>query len=431
MEGPIIKRVSVVVAAAGLSILMLFVLGGIRLAAEGDTWQVHRNQIAPPVPPPVSSGLGTSWYGHMCAVVVTGTAGGTWTVRGSSGTLGDIQEYHTGTFDQWVLSRTSTSVTVKIASKAVLRSSAGFPLQKAQLPAEVAPYLQPTSSQQSNDPAIVSQAQALVVGAQTEAQAVVAILDWVRANISYDYTFQLPVDAVSVYRNRSGVCAGFSNLAVALLRAVGVPARQQVGCALWALPSGGGHAWIEVFYPDVGWVPSEPQRDQNFAGEHLVSQRWWEWCGVSTTSITYTQRLVPQQVYTLRTGYPDNIWPAVYSASVPSWDRDPASVSPSRLTYLVSVDETSATRYLVVESRACYSTTWLLQPQAWWIQVSPEQGATKTTVAVTVQAGQLPMGLSTSSITMTTFDTAPRSVPIEVRRVLKVTRTYLPLVSRN
>lgn len=231
-----------------------------KLSYEQNAWQKYREQVAAPVPPPNH----VYWWGNMCSRVVTGTAGGTWIINGASGSLNDIQEYHAGSFDQWILSRTDANVTVKLVSKASLDTQAGFPLDAGDLPSEVLPYLQPTSQQQSDDPAIITQAQALVVGAEAEAQAVVSILDWVRANITYDHSFSLPVDAVSVYNNRSGFCAGFSNLAVALLRAVGIPARVQTGCGLWALPNGGGHAWIEVYYPDIGWVPSEPQRLENF-----------------------------------------------------------------------------------------------------------------------------------------------------------------------
>jgi len=254
----------------------------------------------------VTEGTGPSVPGRMCASVVTGTFSAIWIFTNTSGALRNLEEYHTPTFDQDILSRSDTAVKVKITSKAVVDTNTAFPLDTAQLPSDIRKYLQPTSAQQSDNPAIVQEAKRLVEGAQMEAQAVVAILDWVRANIEYDYTFSLPVDAVSVYQNRSGVCAGFSNLAVALLRAAGIPARGQAGCALWALPSGGGHAWIEVYYPDVGWVPSDPQGDENFVNpNHWVIHNWWDWCGHPETTITYTEYIRGDALYSLRTSYSD------------------------------------------------------------------------------------------------------------------------------
>ncbi len=106
------------------------------------------------------------------------------------------------------------------------------------LPDDVRGYLLPQPGWiQSDDPLIVAKAQELVDGAIRQVEAVDAIAAWVRGNIAYDYTFSLPADASSVFRNRSGVCAGFSTLTVALLRAAGIPARYHSGCVASAFPN--------------------------------------------------------------------------------------------------------------------------------------------------------------------------------------------------
>ena len=419
----------VVLALVGLLLLLAFVGSE---SPSRDIVQNHLQQIAPPVPPPVRP----CWYGQMCARVVTGTYDATWIITGTNDSLRNIGEYQTATFEQRILSRSNNSVEVSITGKAVVDTKAGFPLDTAQLPGSVQPYLQPTSSQQSDDPAIVEQAQALVKEAQGEAQAVVAILDWVRANIAYDYTFSLPTDAVSVYHNRSGVCTGFSNLAIALLRAVGIPARRRDGCAFWSLPHGGGHAWMEIYYPDVGWVPSEPQSEENFvSADHLVSSRWWDWCGKSGTTITVTEQVEGDELYLLRTSYSDDIWPMVYSAAVPDWDRHPARTSTSRLSFMLGISETGTTASVEVESTHCYSTTWQIESSAPWLSISPQEGNKKSKVLVTVNAVSLTLGLNSASFTVTTpkwyYYPTSRVIPVDVWIVENVHRTYLPLISRG
>ena len=398
---------------------------------EGRPWPVHPH--APPVP--VMEDISGCGAGSMCAHVVTGTYALTAVVRGVSGTLTSIRDYHLPTFDQRVLSRSADRVEVSVTSRAVVDTQAEFPLDVAQLPAEILPYLVPTSSEQSNDPDIVALARTLTDGAETEAQAVTAILHWVGANILYDNTFSLPHDASAVLRNRSGICVGFSNLSVAMLRAVGIPARKQRGCILWVLPhGGGGHHWIEVYYPDVGWVASEPMGDVNFISAKYIVGTEWEWCGRPETTIQVTERASGTLLYVLRTPHSDTILPLMRDASVPAWDRHPAQVSPSRLTMMTAVSDTEATASLTVEGTDCYSTAWRISSGAPWLDVSATEGLTRGPVLVRIHVPSLTLGLHAATLTITAPAhslTSTRSVPVQVWVVKDVKRTYLPVLRRR
>lgn len=78
-------------------------------------------------------------------------------------------------------------------------------------------------------------------------------------------------DPATVWNRGRASCIGRANLAVALLRAVGIPARTAHGIRL---PAGAGsravvspallHRWIEVRLPDRGWVPSDPDVSHHF-----------------------------------------------------------------------------------------------------------------------------------------------------------------------
>jgi hypothetical protein len=68
-------------------------------------------------------------------------------------------------------------------------------------------------------------------------------------------------EAAAVLERRSAYCTGAARLTVALLAAVGIEAREVAG---WVVEPGPGkrergyHRWVEVYFPDVGWVFSDP-----------------------------------------------------------------------------------------------------------------------------------------------------------------------------
>jgi transglutaminase-like putative cysteine protease len=87
--------------------------------------------------------------------------------------------------------------------------------------------------------------------------------EYVRKNIAYDMgTLTSDVNQKSswVLRNRRGVCDELTNLFISLNRASGIPARFVSGIAYTNLEDVFGeswvpHAWAEVYYPGIGWIP--------------------------------------------------------------------------------------------------------------------------------------------------------------------------------
>jgi hypothetical protein len=100
---------------------------------------------------------------------------------------------------------------------------------------------------------------------------VFAIADWVQTNIKYDTNAMLNPQKNAVCRSAAetlstgiGKCDELSALFVSLHRALGIPARFVTGYAYTNIPmvddnkdakNWGGHAWAEVYFPGVGWVP--------------------------------------------------------------------------------------------------------------------------------------------------------------------------------
>lgn len=141
-------------------------------------------------------------------------------------------------------------------------SSSPYPVVKRDLPWDVSQWLWPTSFVQSNRPEIGKRAAFLTAGCRTELEAVVRILNWVRANVRYACARELcePVlrcDALFTLEKLKGNCVNFANLAMALLRAAGIPARPVHGFVADREKSSAGHAWISVYFPDLGWMDFE------------------------------------------------------------------------------------------------------------------------------------------------------------------------------
>ncbi len=88
----------------------------------------------------------------------------------------------------------------------------------------------------------------------------------------YTYTLKPPAvpegkDFVEFFLNdsKTGYCVHFATAAVALCRSAGIPARYAEGYAVpsgyngtWVdVPDKNAHAWLEVYYSGMGWVPVE------------------------------------------------------------------------------------------------------------------------------------------------------------------------------
>ena len=177
-----------------------------------------------------------------------------------------------------------------------IKANAPFPLVDP--PAETAPYLQPTKQVQSTNPDIVARAADLSAGARTQSAAVDAILNFVADHIHYE-TPPKSYDALYGLTTGTGNCQNYAHLACALLRASGIPARVAVGLTLkdkWKIPldnhgsslvqgmGEGLHAWIEVWFPGLGWLPCDPQQTRKFTStRHIKYAHGPECNGIGTS----------------------------------------------------------------------------------------------------------------------------------------------------
>ena len=114
-------------------------------------------------------------------------------------------------------------------------------------------------------------ARLLAAGAATEAEAVEKILAGIAAGVRYDADRSRRQDPASVFASRRAHCVGYAELAVDLLRRVGITARTVQGVLRTASSAEGYdshiggvyHRWIEIYYPDLGFVFSDPSSSIN------------------------------------------------------------------------------------------------------------------------------------------------------------------------
>jgi transglutaminase-like putative cysteine protease len=107
------------------------------------------------------------------------------------------------------------------------------------------------------------------------------IHDLVRASLRYEKgATDIGTPVIDVMKGGAGVCQDFAHLAVALCRAIGLPARYVSGYLFSAddataertdkpVVNVQTHAWIEVAVPDVGWFPLDPTNGREVGELHV------------------------------------------------------------------------------------------------------------------------------------------------------------------
>ncbi|MDD5711218.1 MAG: transglutaminase family protein [Smithellaceae bacterium] len=148
-------------------------------------------------------------------------------------------------------------------------SSAPFPLTDVDPFAKI--YLQATKQVQADDPAIQALSSELTAGTNAEIEAVRKVISHVADRLNY-VAKPPQYDALFTLETGTGNCQNYCHLCAALLRAAGIPTRIVRGVTLKdpvninAAPGVATfkidrrkHSWIEVWFPDLGWAPYDPQ----------------------------------------------------------------------------------------------------------------------------------------------------------------------------
>ncbi|MFC5368283.1 transglutaminase TgpA family protein [Salinirubrum litoreum] len=125
----------------------------------------------------------------------------------------------------------------------------------------------------------------------------VAVRDYLQENKTYSLDVQRPSGDIAdrfLFEMESGYCTYYATTMVVMLRSQGVPARfvtgytpgEQVGEDRYVVRGLDSHAWVEVYFADVGWVrfdPTPASDRQNAEATRLDQARLDGEEGVDTT----------------------------------------------------------------------------------------------------------------------------------------------------
>lgn len=136
-------------------------------------------------------------------------------------------------------------------------------------PNEYAMFTQPENHIESNNSLIVNKALALVANRTNPFRIAEEMYDFVLSYVTYKPQAGTR-GALWAIQNGTGDCTEFGTLFVALMRAVGIPARTVIGHVARELSVGGvanasslawvdsPHLWAEFYVEGYGWVPVDP-----------------------------------------------------------------------------------------------------------------------------------------------------------------------------
>jgi|GEM_PF-2269977 len=313
---------------------------------------------------------------------------------------GTVRTYSTANFHQESIGATDEYTVLRVVARSDLATDVPYPLDRDALPQEALDELQPQPGWiQSDAPAIATQAAALVAGISREDVALVRTIAWVRAHTRYGEGCT-DNDALSVLDTGVAERDGFATLTCALLRAAGIPARYVQGAMLpsdltgppWDSVHGASHVWVEAYYPDVGWIASDPQFTANWIdAAHL----YHGFVGLGSysvvTRVSHLKDLT--YVYDQRTSYAvagdaDRLRAAYTSGG----GGFPLRTDLAEAHWYVTRDDPHLTvRATVANDRTC-GTAWTLTENASWLTVAPAEAQGVSAVTVTVEAGDLEVG---------------------------------------
>ncbi|TDX30402.1 transglutaminase-like putative cysteine protease [Modicisalibacter xianhensis] len=167
---------------------------------------------------------------------------------------------------------TDTVIRVSAQPDIACRWASQIPVES--LPAETLQFL--LGSRYCETDRLSDIAWQLVGAAPPGWERVQAICDFVHRHITFGYHFaRATKSAFEVYHERGGVCRDFAHLAIALCRAVNIPARYCTGyLSDIDIPPPHSpmdfHAWFEAYLGD-GWYTFDPRNNDRRVGRVLIA----------------------------------------------------------------------------------------------------------------------------------------------------------------
>jgi transglutaminase-like putative cysteine protease len=131
-------------------------------------------------------------------------------------------------------------------------------------------------------------------GRATPAEAVPGVVDWVHSQLEYGSgATHVHSSAVEAWQAKRGVCQDFAHLSLAVLRAMGIPARYVSGYfypdangAVGTRVVGESHAWVEAW--TGAWSGHDPTNRVGVAERHVLIARGRDYADVAPVRGIYS-----------------------------------------------------------------------------------------------------------------------------------------------
>jgi transglutaminase-like putative cysteine protease len=132
-----------------------------------------------------------------------------------------------------------------------------------------------------------------LAGSRDPLEACQQVVGWVRQQLRYERgTTTVSTKATDALRQGSGVCQDFAHVALALLRAVGIPSRYVSGylhpnadADVGVTKAGQSHAWVDAWIGE--WWPLDPTNGSEVGQRHVIVGRARDYSDVSPLSGIY------------------------------------------------------------------------------------------------------------------------------------------------
>ena len=170
-----------------------------------------------------------------------------------------------------------TRVELPVPGETALPDGSSAVTEQTDRPVVEVPLWDPASGRAPEDPALDASpygrtyrlARELTSGALNVHAAVTRVEEHVRGEYTYSErppTQEYPLEAF-LFEDKIGYCQQFSGAMALMLRMSGIPARVVSGFSPGSLDEEAGefevtdldaHSWVEVYFPDIGWVTYDP-----------------------------------------------------------------------------------------------------------------------------------------------------------------------------
>ncbi|MHA2059526.1 MAG: transglutaminase-like domain-containing protein [Candidatus Ranarchaeia archaeon] len=134
-------------------------------------------------------------------------------------------------------------------------------------------------------------------GSENLAEKIEKLYTYTVRNIAYSIN-NPSGGAGAVIQAGRGNCHGYSIVLITLLRTAGIPAREGAGIGVQKQGSTyyeGYHGWVEVYYPNYGWVPIDPTWVDTIYGNigavGTLPAEWWESFQIAGSHLKLTSLL--------------------------------------------------------------------------------------------------------------------------------------------